>query len=90
VRLFRNAPVQGYASRAEAAATSTAHRLRALLKAGVALNSELSLDGLLQRSVELAAELTGARFRAHIMRKLRLGSRAELVRYALAEGYLAD
>ena len=34
-------------------------RLRALLDAGIALNSELSLDALLQRLVETAAELTG-------------------------------
>jgi two-component system, NarL family, sensor histidine kinase DevS len=39
-------------------------RLRALLDAGIALNSELSLDGLLQRLVETAAELTGARYAA--------------------------
>jgi two-component system, NarL family, sensor histidine kinase DevS len=39
-------------------------RLRALLEAGVALTSELSLDNLLQRLTELAAELTGARYAA--------------------------
>jgi signal transduction histidine kinase len=39
-------------------------RLRALLDAGIALNSELSLDALLQRLVESAAELTGARYAA--------------------------
>jgi signal transduction histidine kinase len=39
-------------------------RLRALVDAGVALTSELSLEGLLQRLVELAAELTGARYAA--------------------------
>jgi signal transduction histidine kinase len=39
-------------------------RLRALLDAGIALNSELSLDALLQRLVETAAELTGARYAA--------------------------
>jgi two-component system, NarL family, sensor histidine kinase DevS len=41
-----------------------ADRLRALLDAGIALNSELSLDALLQRLVETAATLTGARFAA--------------------------
>jgi signal transduction histidine kinase len=41
-----------------------ADRLRALLDAGIALNSELSLDALLQRLVETAAELTGARYAA--------------------------
>jgi signal transduction histidine kinase len=40
------------------------NRLRALVEAGVALTSELSLDALLQRLVEAAAELTGARYAA--------------------------
>ena len=35
-------------------------RLRILVEAGIALTSELSLDALLQRIVETAAELTGA------------------------------
>jgi signal transduction histidine kinase len=39
-------------------------RLRALLEASVALTSELSLDSLLQRLVETAATLTGARYAA--------------------------
>jgi signal transduction histidine kinase len=39
-------------------------RLRTLVHAGIALNSELSLDSLLQRLVETAAELTGARYAA--------------------------
>ena len=39
-------------------------RLRTLLDAGIALSSELSLDTLLQRVVETAAELTGARYAA--------------------------
>ena len=39
-------------------------RLRALVEAGVALTSELSLEALLQRLVEIAAELTGARYAA--------------------------
>jgi GAF domain-containing protein len=37
-------------------------RIRALLDAGIALSSELSLDALLQKLVETAAELTGARY----------------------------
>jgi signal transduction histidine kinase len=41
-----------------------ADRMRALLDAGVALTSELSLDALLQRLVEIAAELTEARYAA--------------------------
>jgi signal transduction histidine kinase len=39
-------------------------RLRALLDAGLALTSELSLEALLQRLVEAAAELTGAHYAA--------------------------
>jgi signal transduction histidine kinase len=39
-------------------------RLRALFEAGVAVSSELSLDAVLQRLVEVAAELTGARYAA--------------------------
>jgi signal transduction histidine kinase len=39
-------------------------RLRALVDAGIALSSELSLDALLQKLVEAAAELTGARYAA--------------------------
>ena len=39
-------------------------RLRVLVEAGIALSSELSLDALLQRLVETAAQLTGARYAA--------------------------
>jgi two-component system, NarL family, sensor histidine kinase DevS len=39
-------------------------RLRALFAAGLAVTSELSLDALLRRIVEAAAELTGARYAA--------------------------
>ena len=39
-------------------------RLRILVDAGIALSSELSLDALLQRIVETAAQLTGARYAA--------------------------
>jgi signal transduction histidine kinase len=46
------------------AATPSEPRLRALVEAGIALASELSLDSLLQRLTELAAELTGARYAA--------------------------
>ncbi len=42
----------------------TEGRLRALFAAGVAVTSELSLDALLGRLVEVAAELTGARYAA--------------------------
>ena len=40
------------------------NRLRALVETGVAIASELSLEALLQRLVEAAAELTGARYAA--------------------------
>ena len=40
------------------------NRLRALVKAGVAITAELSLDALLQRLVEAGAALTRARFAA--------------------------
>jgi signal transduction histidine kinase len=39
-------------------------RLRELFQAGIALNSELSLDALLQKAVEAAAALTGAQYAA--------------------------
>ena len=39
-------------------------RLRILVDAGIALSSELSLDALLQRIVDTAAQLTGARYAA--------------------------
>ncbi|HET9544389.1 MAG TPA: GAF domain-containing sensor histidine kinase [Gaiellaceae bacterium] len=39
-------------------------RLRAVVEAGIALTSELSLDTLLQRIVETASRLTGARYAA--------------------------
>src|SRR6478735_5829046 len=38
--------------------------MRALVETGVAITSELSLDALLQRLVEAAAELTGAHYAA--------------------------
>jgi two-component system, NarL family, sensor histidine kinase DevS len=47
-----------------AGVSEPADRLRGLLDAGIALSSELSLDALLQRIVESAADLTGARYAA--------------------------
>jgi signal transduction histidine kinase len=44
--------------------TDQLDRLRVLIDAGIALSSELSLDALLQRIVETAAQLTGARYAA--------------------------
>jgi signal transduction histidine kinase len=43
---------------------ATDTRMRALVDAGIAITSELSLDALLQRIVEAAARLTGARYAA--------------------------
>src|SRR5919204_1959142 len=40
------------------------NRLRALVDTGIAINSELSLDGVLERIVEAAARVTGARYAA--------------------------
>jgi signal transduction histidine kinase len=45
-------------------ATRTSDRLRTLLETGIAISSELSLDAVLQRIVEAAAHLTGARYAA--------------------------
>ena len=44
--------------------TAPGDRLRTLVDAGIALSSELSLDALLQRIVDTAAELTDARYAA--------------------------
>jgi signal transduction histidine kinase len=44
--------------------TSQSERLRGLIDAGIALGSELSLDALLQKLAETAADLTGARYAA--------------------------
>lgn len=46
---------------------ATAHetdRLRALVETGIAINSELSLDGVLERIVEAATRVTGAQYAA--------------------------
>ena len=43
---------------------SAGRRERALVEAGIALSSELSLDAVLRRLTELASELTGARYAA--------------------------
>ena len=40
------------------------HRRRALVEAGIAITSELSLDAVLQTLIRIAAELTGARYSA--------------------------
>jgi signal transduction histidine kinase len=44
--------------------TREASRLRTLLETGIAISSELSLDGVLQRIVEAAAQVTGAQYAA--------------------------
>ena len=45
-------------------AATVQSRLRALLETGIAITSELSLDGVLQQVTEAAATLTGARYAA--------------------------
>src|SRR3954471_19263242 len=45
-------------------ATRQSDRLRTLLETGIAITSELSLDAVLQRIVEAAAAITGARYAA--------------------------
>lgn len=45
-------------------ATRESDRLRTLLETGIAISSELSLDAVLQRIVEAAAHVTGARYAA--------------------------
>jgi len=54
--MSENAPVSSEADQLS--------RLRVLVNAGIALSSELSLDALLQRIVETAAEITGAHYAA--------------------------
>ncbi len=49
---------------AEAQQSGVIGRLRALVEAGIAVTSELSLDATLQRIVEAAAEITGAPYAA--------------------------
>jgi len=44
--------------------SAASERLRALIEAGIAVTSELSLDAVLQRIVEVAAQLTGAPYAA--------------------------
>jgi signal transduction histidine kinase len=45
-------------------ATRESDRLRALVETGIAINSELSLDGVLERIVEAAAQVTAAHYAA--------------------------
>lgn len=42
--------------------TGQSRRLRALLQSGIAISSELSLDGVLQSIVEATALVTGAQY----------------------------
>ena len=45
-------------------ATTAQERIRALVEAGIAISSELSLETVLQKLVEVAATLTGAKYAA--------------------------
>jgi signal transduction histidine kinase len=49
---------------AEMATAPQSDRLRTLLETGIAISSELSLDAVLERIVQAAASLTGARYAA--------------------------
>ena len=60
----RPQPLCGKAARNNAAVLSLGRREQALVEAGIALSSELSLEALLRRLVTLACELTGARYAA--------------------------
>ena len=44
--------------------TQASRRLRTLVQTGIAINSELTLDGVLEKIVEAAAHVTGARYAA--------------------------
>src|SRR6478609_1867056 len=52
------------AHRGRVAQGAVTTRLRALVEAGIGVSSELSLDAVLQRIVEAAAEITGAPYAA--------------------------
>ena len=59
--------VESPTERAKIPVMATAHetdRLRALVETGIAINSELSLEGVLERIVEAAARVTSARYAA--------------------------
>ena len=63
LRVFHRERMPGRLAEVEAAVTAQS-RLRSLLDAGIAITSELSLDGVLQHVTEAAATLTGARYAA--------------------------
>src|SRR5213078_4752154 len=55
---------QPSATIARMSATRESERLRTLVETGIAINSELSLDGVLERIVEAAARVTEAQYAA--------------------------
>src|SRR5918911_4860945 len=59
-----HAPGRRRRANIQAMATRETERLRALVETGIAINSELSLDGVLERIVEAAARVTGAQYAA--------------------------
>jgi signal transduction histidine kinase len=67
LRLDRGSAAAFYAA-SETISAMKAHletdRLRTLVETGIAINSELSLDGVLERIVEAAAQVTGAQYAA--------------------------
>ena len=63
LRIPRNLDA-GVCDDCDVTATSSDDRLRTLLDIGIAISAELSLDGVLERIVEAAAAVTGARYAA--------------------------
>jgi signal transduction histidine kinase len=61
-------------------------RLRALVETGIAINSELSLDGVLERIVEAAARVTTARYAALGVIDRTGGGLERFVTYGIAPG----
>ena len=61
-------------------------RLRALVETGIAINSELSLDGVLERIVEAAARVTTARYAALGVIDPSGGGLERFVTYGIAPG----
>src|SRR5205085_5448544 len=65
-------------------------RLRALFEAGLAVSSELSLEALLRRLVEAAAELTGARYAALGVIDASGSELEQFVTYGIEDGLRAE
>jgi signal transduction histidine kinase len=64
LRVFRSRDETVPANIDDVTTARETNRLRALVETGIAINSELSLDGVLERIVEAAARVTGAQYAA--------------------------